>query len=191
MCASDHPYLRRQINPSPPPPLNPPSPGAPAGDPCFPSSSIVTKADGSPSRIDALKEGDEILAATHDGALTTDVVSLLSIAKPEAKAAAYVALASAANKTVTLTAGHHVPVGATCCATLEQAKNVQVSDGAANPCPACHLRRNPCLAPHLRRNPCLASYLCRPSPSPTSSHASRHACPLAFAPPRSARQCGW
>jgi len=95
-------------------------------DPCFPSSSIVTKADGTPSRIDALKEGDVIVSATAKGALTTDTVSLLSIAKPEAKAAAYIALTTAANKTLTLTPSHHVPVGSACCSTLKQAKNVEV-----------------------------------------------------------------
>jgi len=107
-------------------------------DPCFPSSSMVTKADGTLSRIDALKEGDAIVAASHDGTLTTDTVTLLSIAKPEVEGAAYVALATAANKTLTLTAGHHVPVGAECCSTLKQAKDVvvgetmwAVKDGAA------------------------------------------------------------
>ena len=97
-------------------------------EPCFPSSSLVTKADGTPSRIDALKEGDEIMAATADGALTTDTVSLLSIAKPEAEGKSYVALTSAANTTLTLTPGHHVPVGAACCSTLKKAKDVEVGE---------------------------------------------------------------
>lgn len=113
------------VNPSPPPPADS---GAGDSDPCFPSSSIVTKADGTPSRIDALKEGDEIVAATHDGTLTTDTVSLLSIAKPEVKGAAYVALATDAKKTLTLTPGHHVPVGAACCSTLKLAKDVEVGE---------------------------------------------------------------
>jgi hypothetical protein len=96
-------------------------------DPCFPSDAIVTKADGTPSRIDALKEGDEILAATADGILTTDTVSFLSIAKTEIKAE-YAALATAANKTLTLTPGHHVSVGASCCSTLRQAKDIEVGE---------------------------------------------------------------
>jgi hypothetical protein len=100
----------------------------PAVVPCFPSSATVTKADGTPSRIDTLKEGDEIVAATHDGTLTTDTVSLLSIAKHEVKGGAYVAIATAANKTVTLTPAHHVPVGAECCSTLKKAKDVEVGD---------------------------------------------------------------
>ena len=102
---------------------------AASSDPCFPSSAIVTKADGTPSRIDALKEGDEIVAATDDGTLTTDSVSLLSIAKPEVKGVnAYVALTTALNKTLTLTPGHHVPVGAACCSMLKQAKDVEVGE---------------------------------------------------------------
>ena len=41
--------------------------------------------------------------------------------------ATFVALATA-NKTLTLTAGHHVPVGPSCCATLKQAKDVAVGE---------------------------------------------------------------
>jgi hypothetical protein len=89
---------------------------------------MVTKADGTPSRMDALKEGDEIVAATDDGTITTDTVSLLSIAKPEFKGGAYIALAFDANKTLTLTPGHHVPVGAVCCSTLKQAKDIEVGE---------------------------------------------------------------
>ena len=98
-----------------------------ASDPCFPSSATVTKADGLIARLDALKEGDKILATDEHGKLTTDTVSLLSIAKPEAQAS-FVALTTAANTTLTLTAGHHVPVGASCCSTLKLAKDVKVGD---------------------------------------------------------------
>jgi len=97
-------------------------------DPCFPSSSMITKADGNPSRIDALKEGDMIVAATAEGTLTTDKVSLLSIAMPEAHAKSFLALTTAANTTLTLTPGHHVPVGAVCCSTLKKAKDVEVGE---------------------------------------------------------------
>jgi hypothetical protein len=41
-------------------------------------------ADGTTSRIDALKAGDAIIATTIDGTLTTDTVSPLSIAYPTA-----------------------------------------------------------------------------------------------------------
>ncbi len=104
-------------------PASPPA----AVNPCFPSSSIATKADGKPSRVDALKAGDQIVAATADGALTLDTVSLLSIAKPEAHAAFRV-LTTATNHTLTLTDGHHVPVGAACCSALKPAKDVVVGD---------------------------------------------------------------
>ena len=88
---------------------------------------MVTKADGSLVRIDSLKEGDKIVAAHADGALTTDTVSLLSIAKPEAQAD-FLSLSTAANATLTLTTEHHVPVGAECCSTLKKAKDVKVGD---------------------------------------------------------------
>ena len=88
---------------------------------------MVTKADGTVARIDALKEGDVIVAATADGALATDTVSLLSIAKPEAQAA-FLTLSTAANATLTLTPEHHVPVGAECCSTLKKAKDVSVGE---------------------------------------------------------------
>ena len=35
--------------------------------PCFPSKATVMKADGTPIRVDALVEGDEIVATTEDG----------------------------------------------------------------------------------------------------------------------------
>ena len=47
-------------------------------EPCFPSSATVTKADGTTITIDTLKEGDEIVAATSDGSLTTDTVAIQS-----------------------------------------------------------------------------------------------------------------
>ena len=98
------------------------------GAPCFPSHALVTKADGSRWRIDALKEGDSIVAATMEGALTHDTVSLLSIAKPEARDVAFLTLTTADAKNLTLTPGHHVPVGAACCATLKKAADVRVGD---------------------------------------------------------------
>ena len=133
-CCTDAPTAPPTPPPTapatPPPTALPTAPPADDGgdDPCFPSSAIVTKADGTPSRIDALKEGDELVAATADGALTTDTVSLLSIAKPEAEAKTLLTLSTAANKTLTLTPEHHVPVGAECCSTLKQAKDVKVDD---------------------------------------------------------------
>ena len=48
---------------------------------CFPSSATVTLSDGTSSRIDALKEGDKVVAATSNGTLVHDTVSILSIVK--------------------------------------------------------------------------------------------------------------
>lgn len=50
----------------------------------------VTKSDGSAALISSLKEGDVIVAATDDGKLTTDTVSLLSIADPQGDACVHV-----------------------------------------------------------------------------------------------------
>ena len=95
-------------------------------DPCFPGTAMVTLANGTSSRVDALKEGDKIVAATADGSLTTDTVSLLSIAKPEGSAPMLTLRAD--NATLTLTPEHHVPVGTVCCSELKKAKDVKVGD---------------------------------------------------------------
>jgi len=127
--ASPSPSLPPPASPSPPPspPLPPLAPTSSSSDPCFPSDAMVTMADGTHSRVDALKEGDEIVAATADGALSTDTVSLLSIAKRGADAA-FVVLTTAANMTLTLTPGHNLPVGKACCGELKLAKDVAVGE---------------------------------------------------------------
>jgi len=98
-----------------------------SGNPCFPSSSRATLANGKSVRLDALKEGDKIVAAAADGSVTTGTVSLLSIAKPGAEAT-FVNLTTSAGKSITLTAGHHLPVGPTCCESLKKAKDVTVGE---------------------------------------------------------------
>jgi hypothetical protein len=101
--------------------------GGGAAPSCFPSSALATQSDGSTIRLDALKEGDLILAAAIDGTLTTDTVSLLSLADREAKAD-FLSLITADNRTLTLTSTHHLPVGATCCSNLRKAKDVTVGE---------------------------------------------------------------
>lgn len=96
-------------------------------DPCFPSAAMVTKADGTATRLLDLKEGDEIVAASETGTLTTDIVSLLSIAQPEA-VATFVNLTTAAGTSLLLTADHHLPVGSVCCSTLKKSKDVTVGE---------------------------------------------------------------
>ena len=93
---------------------------------CFPSSSKVTLADGKIITLDSLKEGDSIVAADADGAITTGSVSLLSVAKPTASAQ-FVTLTTAST-TLSLTEGHHVPFGEACCSMLKKAKDVEVGD---------------------------------------------------------------
>jgi hypothetical protein len=105
-----------------------PPPAPPESDPCFPSSAMVTKADGRAVRLDALKDGDEIVSATADGVITTDSVSmLLSVAQPEADAT-FITLTTNGGSVLNLTAEHHLPVGAACCSTLKKAAEVAVGD---------------------------------------------------------------
>jgi hypothetical protein len=101
--------------------------GTCAAAPCFPSKATVMKADGTSMRVDALVEGDEIVATTEDGTLTTDTVSLLSIRQPEVNAQ-FLVLATSSNATLTLTPEHHLPVGAACCSMLKKAKDVSVGE---------------------------------------------------------------
>jgi hypothetical protein len=96
-------------------------------NPCFPSTAVVTKADGTTARIEALKQGDAIKVIDREGALTTDTVSGLSVALPEAQAT-FLTLTTAAGANLTLTPEHHVPVGAACCATTKQAKDIAVGE---------------------------------------------------------------
>ena len=88
----------------------------------------MTKADGTSSRVDALKEGDQIVAAATDGSLTTDTVSLLSIAHPEVIVDNFITLSTAAGASLTLTPNHHLPVGPACCSTLKMAKDVSIGE---------------------------------------------------------------
>lgn len=89
---------------------------------------MVTFANGTASRVDKIKEGDKIVAATADGSLTTDTVSLLSIAKPEATVDKFITLSTAAGASLTLTPTHHLPVGPECCSTLKMAKDVGIGE---------------------------------------------------------------
>lgn len=96
-------------------------------NPCFPSTAVVTMADGSTVRVDRLKEGDSILAATMGGQLTMDTVSLLSIAMPEAQAT-FLTLTTANGRNLTLTPAHHLPAGPVCCSALKLASEVEVGE---------------------------------------------------------------
>ena len=137
----EHAFYGTHASPSPPPSPSTPSDDAgdedededneeddgPPEDPCFPSTATVTKSDGTVCRIDTLKEGDAIVAATADGAITTDTVSLLSIAKPEAETT-FITLTTDVGKTLTLTPEHHLPFGEVCCSNLKKAKEVAEGD---------------------------------------------------------------
>ena len=109
-------------------PLPPPPPPAAKADPCFPSEALVTMVDGSPRRLDALRAGDTIVAARADGSLTNDIVSHLSLADADVKSTSFVVLTTESGRNLTLTPTHHVPVGATCCANLKEAKDIVVGE---------------------------------------------------------------
>lgn len=98
------------------------------GDPCFPSSALVTKANGSQVPMTALSVGDEILAIGLDGAVFLDTVSQLSVARPERRAATFLTLTTDAGHHLTLTAEHHLPVGSGCCSTLKRASTVEIGE---------------------------------------------------------------
>eukprot|EP00900_Chrysochromulina_parva_P027977 jgi/Chrpa1/9813/Chrysochromulina_OHIO_Genome00017588-RA len=112
------------LPPSPPPP----PPAAKAADPCFPSDALVTMVDGTSRRLDALRAGDTIVAARADGALTNDIVSPLSLADADVKGTSFVVLTTESGRELTLTPTHHVPVGATCCANLKEAKDIVIGE---------------------------------------------------------------
>jgi hypothetical protein len=84
-------------------------------------------ANGTPVRIDALKQGDAIKVTDGKGAITNDTVSGLSISLPEVQAQ-FLILSTVSKANLTLTPEHHVPVGATCCTTLKQAKDIAVGE---------------------------------------------------------------
>ena len=113
--------------PSSPPTKTPPSSPPPTIKPCFPSSATVMLASGTERSLGALQLGDEIVVSTAAGVLTTDFVSALSLANKDAEST-FLVLSTAAGRTVTLTEGHHVPVGPSCCATLVTADEIQTGD---------------------------------------------------------------
>ena len=113
------------LPPSPPPP---PPAAAAAANPCFPSDALVTMVDGTPRRLDALRAGDTIVAARADGSLTNDIVSHLSLADADVKGTSFVVLTTESGRNLTLTPTHHVPVGATCCSNLKEAKDIVVGE---------------------------------------------------------------
>ena len=104
-----------------------PSSNSASAEPCFPSSALVTRADGSRARIADLRAGDKILATTANGDITHDTVSLFSLADDAAEAV-FLTLTTEANQTLHLTPEHHLPIGPTCCTELKMAKHVAVGE---------------------------------------------------------------
>ena len=105
----------------------PSAPPPPRKADCFPSDALVTKADGREVSVDQLHEHDEIVATTVDGDVTTDVVTFLSIQKPD-EFSPFVVLQTDSNTTLRLTFDHHLPVGTSCCRTVKKTRDVDVGD---------------------------------------------------------------
>jgi hypothetical protein len=102
--------------------------GSKSKNPCFPSDAKVTLSDGTSIRIDKLKERDSIMAATANGMMTIDDVSVLSIADARHNDILFLKFTTATGVNVTVTAEHHLSIGKSCCSTLRQAKNVRIGD---------------------------------------------------------------
>ena len=126
-CCTSTSKICKTCLPPPPPPAAAGGGGATAA-PCFPSDALVTMVDGTPRRLDALRAGDTIVAARADGSLTNDIVSHLSLADADAQGTSFVVLTTESGRNVTLTPTHHMPVGATCCANLKEAKDIVVGE---------------------------------------------------------------
>ena len=72
---------------------------------------MATLASGTPIRMDALKHGDAIVAATRDGTTSVDTVSLFSVSHPEERAAYLLNLTIGGALSLLLTPMHHISVG--------------------------------------------------------------------------------
>jgi hypothetical protein len=79
-------------------------------------------------RVDQLTSGDVIRAANAKGELTTDAVSKLSLADSRREASFLTLMMGGAGRNITLTPEHHLPVGASCCSTLKQAKDIKAGE---------------------------------------------------------------
>jgi len=93
-------------------------------DPCFPSHATVQRPDGSRVPINELRVGDKVRAVTRQGGVTTDTISLLSLADPDGTSKFYTII-TASGRNLTLTAGHHLAVGTECCSDLQPVKNIR------------------------------------------------------------------
>jgi len=98
-----------------------------SSDPCFPASGKVTLQGGKRVVLRDLKPGDRIRAATADGSLTIDTVSVFSLADRDATSR-LIAISTFEGAILTVTPAHHLPVGATCCSEVRSASAVLVND---------------------------------------------------------------
>ena len=102
--------------------------GGGGSDPCFPSTARVTLVDGTQKQIDQLQEGEPILAATLDGGLAVDTVSLLSIADNTAKNKAFLSITTNANLKLNATSEHHMATGDKCCSQIKKLQELNIGD---------------------------------------------------------------
>ena len=97
---------------------------------CFPASASVIMANGSTKHLSMLEDGDRILAVGADGGVITDTVSLFSLRHP-GESVTFTRLTTSSvggNATLTLTPGHYLPEGQTCCSNVKRARELRLGD---------------------------------------------------------------
>ena len=89
---------------------------------------VLTLVDGTQKQIDQLQEGEPILAATLDGGLAVDTVSLLSIADNTAKNKGFLSITTNGNLRLNATSGHHMATGDKCCSQIKKLQELNIGD---------------------------------------------------------------
>jgi hypothetical protein len=95
---------------------------------CFPNYASVLRADGTSVTVAELRRGDKIIATNEAGERVVDEVAFASLADDDAVQKAFLEVTTSHGAVLTMTAGHHLPVGDTCCTLLVTAGNLQVGD---------------------------------------------------------------
>lgn len=101
-------------------------------DPCFPANATIRLAsDGSSVPLSSLGVGDEVIAVSPWGTAVVDRVSPLSVANARGSSSLHrlvVRSEDGAYHTLHLTGSHRMPVGASCCGSLSDAKSVRAGE---------------------------------------------------------------
>jgi hypothetical protein len=100
---------------------------------CFPSASMVflqssNALGGSWVRMSSLRRGDRIAAVNKWGKVAFDQVAFSSLADSGSLDQSFLRLETSGQIELTVTTGHHLPVGPRCCATLKVAGDLHIGD---------------------------------------------------------------